>query len=129
MGVSYTLPCVHEVRTVAEARTLTIRGEIDPVVVIALQRRIRDALGSGHRRIVIDLSAVTFLGAQTSPMLGGALRRLASRTAGIALVGSPPPVRRVLELCAIDGIAFYPDVEAAIAALTARAVARGEVFA
>jgi anti-anti-sigma regulatory factor len=127
-SVSYTLPHVREVRTRGEVQTLAVKGEIDPGTVDALQRRTSDALDAGYRRIAIDLSAVTLvLGVQTSLMLGGALRRLTSRTATLAIVAGPPAVRRVLELCAIDGIAFYPDLDAAMSALTPHPAERQEV--
>jgi anti-anti-sigma regulatory factor len=87
--VSYTLPRVHEVRARSEVQAFTVEGEIDSVVVLALQRRISAALDAGYRRIVIDLSPVSAPGGQTSLMLGGALRRLAGRAATLAIAAGP----------------------------------------
>jgi anti-anti-sigma regulatory factor len=125
--VSYTLPRVHEVRARSEVQAFTVEGEIDSVVVLALQRRISAALDAGYRRIVIDLSPVSAPGGQTSLMLGGALRRLAGRAATLAIAAGPPPMRRGLELCAIDRIVFYPDLDVAMPVLTRPPADRREV--
>ena len=52
-------------------------GAIDPWMLIALHRRITDALDAGDDRVVLDLSAVTVLGGVTVGVLCGVLRRLA----------------------------------------------------
>jgi anti-anti-sigma regulatory factor len=127
--MSYTRPHVYEVRPRDGVHTLAVEGEVDPGVVIGLQRQINAALAVGYRRIVIDLGAVTGLGAQTSLMLGGALRRLSSRSATVGIVACPPPAQHVLERFAIDGIAFYPALEVAMTGLLPHPAERPEVFA
>jgi anti-anti-sigma factor len=98
---------------VTEIPSIVLEGEIDPGTVIALQRRIVEALNAGQRRVVVDLSAVTVLGGATSDLLCGALRRLTRRGATLAIAGGPPRVHRVLELCAIDGVELHQSVSAA----------------
>lgn len=105
--MTYTLPLVTEIPTVA------LEGEIDPAAVVALQRRIGVALRARPRRIVVDMSAVSVLGAQTMSLFCAALRGMERRGATIALAGAPTPVRRVIELCAIDGLELHPTVAAA----------------
>jgi anti-anti-sigma factor len=105
--VTFTLPCVTEIPSIV------LEGEIDPGAVIALQRRIIDALDAGQRHVVVDLSAVTVLGGATVDLLCGALRWLTRRGATLAIAGGPPRVRRVLELCAIDGVELRQSVSAA----------------
>jgi len=80
--------------------------------VIALQRRVVEALDAGQRRVVVDLSAVTVLGGATVGLLCGALRWLTRRGATLAIASGPPRVHRVLELCAIDGVELHQNVSA-----------------
>jgi anti-anti-sigma factor len=105
--VTFALPCVTEIPSIV------LEGKIDPGGVIALQRRIVEALEAGQRRVVVDLSAVTVLGGATIDLLCGALRRLTRRGATLAIVGGPPRVHRMLELCAIDGVELHQSVSAA----------------
>jgi hypothetical protein len=44
------------------------------------------------------------------------LRRLTRRRAALAIVGAPPAVAHVLELCAISGVELYPSVGDALSA-------------
>jgi anti-anti-sigma factor len=104
---------------VTEIPSIVLEGEIDPGAVIALQRRIVEAINAGQRRVVVDLSAVTVLGGATIDLLCGALRWLARRGATVAIVGGPPRVHRVLELCAIDGVELHQSVSAARPAASA----------
>jgi anti-anti-sigma factor len=105
--VTFALPCVTEIPSIV------LEGKIDPGAVIALQRRIVEALDAGQRRVVVDLSAVTVLGGGTIDLLCGALRWLTRRGATLAIVGGPPRVHRMLELCAIDGVELHQSVSAA----------------
>ena len=100
---------------------IALEGELDPGMMIALQPKINGALDSGRGRVVIDLGPVTDVGAQTLSLFCGALRRLKGG-AVLAIVGAPPRVRRVLERCAIDGLALYPTINAALAAGDDRAI-------
>jgi ABC-type transporter Mla MlaB component len=72
---------------VTEIPSIVLEGEIDPGAVIALQRRIVEALNAGQRRVVVDLSAVTVLGGAPIDLLCGALRWLTCRGATLAIVG------------------------------------------
>jgi anti-anti-sigma factor len=100
---------------VTEIPSIVLEGEIDPGMVIALQRRIVEAINAGQRRVVVDLSAVTvLLGGATIDLLCGALRWLTRRGATLAIVGSPPRVHRVLDMAAIDGVKLHRSESAAL---------------
>jgi anti-anti-sigma factor len=106
VAVTFGSPCVTEIPSIV------LEGEIDPRMVIALQRRVVEALNAGQRRVVVDLSAVTVLGGATIDLLCGALRRLTRRGATLAFVGGPPRVHCALELCAIDGVELHQSASA-----------------
>jgi len=59
--------------------SLDLEGEIRPRAVIAMQRRIAEALSVDPRRVVVDLSAVTVLGRATIELFCAALRWLTRR--------------------------------------------------
>ena len=106
--MTYALPHVTEVRMVA------LEDEIDREAILKLQRQIGDALDAGRCRIVLSLSAATGLGSESMSQFCRALRRLNGRQARLAIVGAPAHVRRVLELCELDGLELYPTLNAAL---------------
>ena len=94
-------------RRFGRSRTISVEGQIDPGTVLALQRRIVDALGDGHREIVVDLRSATVRGAGTAQMLGGALRRVTHRGAMLAVLAGAA-VASMLELSGVDEVVVYP---------------------
>lgn len=101
-GVAPTLSLV------SDSRVLALAGHVDPAAVCALEQRIAGALGDGQSRLAVDLSAVAVLGASVVGLLCGALRRQTRRGASVAILGAPAHLRRIIELCAIDGVDFDP---------------------
>ena len=71
-------------------------GAVTPGTIIALYRTIDHAVDGGHRVIVIDVSAVTFLGAQTAGMFCGALRLPERRGVTVEVIGGPPRLQQML---------------------------------
>jgi len=96
---------------------IALGGEIDPAMVIALHRRINDALDAGEDRVVLDLSAVTVLGGRTASLFCGVLRRLSRRGATVAIAGAPHAVQRILAQCGIDRLEQYSTGTAALMAV------------
>ena len=97
---------------------VTLEGEIGPGAVIALQRRMVRALDGGHRRIVLDLGAATAPGGQTLSLLCSTLRFVDRCGATLAVAAAPARLRRAIDLCELDGVAFHPTVHAALTAAT-----------
>lgn len=86
------------------AHISVLENQTNPGAAAALQQRITDAFDAGHRRVVIDLRAAILEGTSTVSVFCSALRRLTRPDATIAVVGLPVRVRRVLEVCDIDGV-------------------------
>jgi anti-anti-sigma regulatory factor len=108
--VTYCTPSVREIPVV------TVEGRIDAKAVLALQRRLAIALGSGHAFVVVELSAITIERKHAIDLLCDALRRVDRHEGRLALAGAPPAVRRELERSVIDGVELYPTPGAAMAA-------------
>jgi anti-anti-sigma factor len=95
-------------------------GEIDSSNASQLRLALSDRLPSASSALVLDLSAVTYLDSSGIHLLFDLGRRLAARRQAIRLVVPPgAPVRRVLELCAVDEVAPMDDgLEVALQALS-----------
>ena len=83
-----------------------VTGEIDGSNASELRLALADRLPSSASALVLDLSATSYLdsaGIHTVFELG---RRLAARRQSLRLVvPADSPMRRVLELCAVDAVA------------------------
>ena len=93
----------------------TVSGEIDLASAPALSAQLRHALATHPARLIIDITAVTLLGAPGIHVLEDIEGRCAGRT-GLALVYSGEPVRTVLVLCGITNrIRTFSELSLAIA--------------
>jgi anti-anti-sigma factor len=90
-------------------RVVGLAGDVDPGAVIAMHRDITAALDAGDRRIVVDLTAVTLLGAQTAGLFCGALRRCNRRGATFEILAAPPHLRRALEIREVPHVRPIPE--------------------
>lgn len=84
------------------AVVVAVAGEVDLATVPQVRAAFADALGRlGGRRLVVDLTAVTFLASAGL----GALADLAGRAPEqVVLAVDGDPVRRMLRLGGLDGI-------------------------
>lgn len=86
------------------AALLFMSGEVDLSHVEALWDTAMCALESGPARLLVDVSAVTFL---DSSILGALLRiqrTVQDRGNGFALRHPSPPVQRLLRLTGLDSV-------------------------
>lgn len=83
-----------------------VEGEIDSSNAAELRLALSERLPSASSALVLDLSRVTYLDSSGIHLLFDLGRRLSARRQEIRLVvPADAPMRRVLELCAIDGVA------------------------
>ncbi len=84
----------------------TVDGEIDSSNAAELRLALSERLPSASSALVLDLSAVSYLDSSGIHLLFDLGRRLAARRQSLRLVvPAGAPMRRVLELCAIDTVA------------------------
>ena len=88
-----------------EGATLAIAGDLDVASVTTLRDAVHRALHAGHRHLVVDLSATTFLDCAAIEALLQAVRPL-QHDAGAAIVFAAPSgtVRRLLTILQFDAI-------------------------
>jgi len=112
-----------------EVLLLSAGGEIDFAVGPLLRERLFKRIGAGHRRLVLDLSAVTFIDSMAIGVLVGAVLRLQETGGGSLSVVCASDNERVLRIFDIAGvanlIALHRTREEAFAELTS--TARAEV--
>jgi anti-anti-sigma factor len=84
----------------------SVDGEIDSSNAAELRLALSERLPSASSALVLDLTAVTYLDSSGIHLLFDLGRRLAARRQSLRLVvPEGAPMRRVLELCAIDTVA------------------------
>ena len=95
-------------------------GEIDSSNAADLRLALAERLPSSSSALVLDLSDVSYLDSSGIQLLFDLGRRLAARRQAIRLVvPEAAPMRRVLELCAVDAVApMDPEVESSLRALS-----------
>jgi anti-anti-sigma factor len=84
----------------------TLEGEIDSSNATELRLALSQLLEGASTALILDLSRVSYLDSAGVHLLFELGRRLAARRQAIRLVvPEDAPMRRVLELCAVDGVA------------------------
>jgi anti-sigma B factor antagonist len=97
---------------------IAARGEIDLFTAPELKRVVTEAIESGERRVVIDLSEVSFLDSTALGVLIGAVKRLRSRDGALAIVNTEPSIAKTFEITGLDQIfTILPSRDQALAAL------------
>jgi len=109
-----------DARQTHDDTTLRLReARLDAAIAIAFKEEVRLHLAPDIRRVVLDLSAVTFL---DSSGLGAlvAVMKLVGPRRGFALAGVTEPVAKVLRLTRMDSIfAIFATPDAALARMPA----------
>jgi anti-sigma B factor antagonist len=100
-----------------DARTsvITVEGELDLSSAPRLQWMLEDALDAGRGRLLIDLSATSFMDSTGLGVLIGVNRRLAEQR--LSIICPPGVVRQVFDFSGTDGaFEIFDTLDAAIAA-------------
>ena len=102
---------------------LVVGGEVDFEVSPQLKARLMKTIKAGRRRLVLDLSDVTFIDSTAIGVIAGAVEKLDEAGGGsLAIVCTHDKVMQIFEITGLDSvITVHPSREEALAAL---AVAR-----
>src|SRR5947199_7022122 len=103
-----------------QRQVVAVAGEIDLFTAPELKAAIGEALESGRTRIVVDLTATTFLDSTALGVLIGAVKRLRSRDGVLTIVNTDPNIAKTFEITGLDQIfTIRPTREQAVEALDA----------
>jgi anti-sigma B factor antagonist len=95
-----------------------VAGEVDLLTAPELKTAIADAIDSGTRRILVDLTAGTFIDSTTLGVLMGAAKRLGQDGGSLAIACDNPGLRSIFEITQLDTVLPIVDSrEAAVALL------------
>jgi len=81
-----------------------VRGEIDLFSAPELKQVLAEAIEAGRIRIVVDLTATTFLDSTALGVLIGAVKRLRSRGGAMAIVSVDENIAKTFEITGLDQI-------------------------
>jgi anti-sigma B factor antagonist len=79
-------------------------GELDLYTSERLQEKLADALEQGGRRILVDLTGVSFMDSTALGVLVNAAKALRSSSGRLVLVADDPRVTRVFEITGLGGV-------------------------
>ena len=95
------LPLTATVRREGAVATVAVTGELDLATVPRLSASVAER--GDAKLLVLDLTAVTFIDSTGVRVLLEAERSCADSGSRLVLLAGDGPVRRLLELCGIDG--------------------------
>ena len=96
---------------------VAVTGELDIYAAPRLRSQLIDLIGSGVRRLVVDLDAVTFIDSTGLGVLIGALKRLRAAQGEMRLVATGEAVVRMLRVTGLHRVfASYESVDEAVTA-------------
>ncbi len=107
----------------ADVLVLVVSGELDYDSCPLLRTSIFSHIGAGKRRLVVDLSAVSFIDSMAIGVLVGTVARLRSSGGGALVVVCETQNKRVVRIFDVAGVAsvisVYSSREEALRALVA----------
>ena len=104
----------------AETHGIELGGEIDLYTAPEFKERMVELIEAGKKRIVVDLSAATFIDSTTLGVLVGGVKRLRPTGGTLALVCTDQNITKIFEITGLDRVfpihASRDDALAAVAA-------------
>ena len=81
-----------------------VTGEIDLFTAPEFKQRITSAIESGATRVIVDLTATTFIDSSSLGVLIGAHRRLEAERGGLVIACDAPAVLKTLKITGLDHV-------------------------
>ena len=86
-----------------QTQVLEVEGQVDLYSAPTLKEHTWRVIDSGARRVIVDLSRVSFMDSTGLGVLIGALKRLRTAHGSLALVVTDYDIERLFELTGLDG--------------------------
>jgi anti-sigma B factor antagonist len=102
----------------AETQVIVLGGEVDLYTAPEFKERMVELIEDGKKRIVVDLSAATFIDSTTLGVLVGGVKRLRPSGGSLALVCTDQNITKIFEITGLDRVfAIHASREAALSAI------------
>jgi anti-sigma B factor antagonist len=96
---------------------IRVTGEMDVASAPLLRTHVLDVIRAGHRHVVVDMRAVTFVDSAALSALLAGLRRLRTAGGDLRLVGGGHELERLLRITGVDRmLPLYSSVQEAATA-------------
>lgn len=97
---------------------IVLSGEVDIYTAPQFRECLLELLDSGVKRLVVDLSQITFIDSTALGVLIGGVRRVHSSGGAMTIVVTTRPVERVLSITGLDRVfSMHATRDEALAAL------------
>lgn len=83
---------------------VTVAGEVDLLASPFLRESLTEAVGSGARGVLVNLSDATFIDSTTLGVLMGATRRMRERAGVLVIVCDNSSIRTIFEITRLDRV-------------------------
>jgi len=90
----------------SQTATIVLSGEVDLSCADALRAALEEQFASGRRHVRVDAAAVRFLDATVLEVLFDAHNQFLGEGGTLVVAGTPPCVRRLLQLTGLDQVLF-----------------------
>lgn len=101
-----------------QVRALRVSGEVDFDVAPQFKREIVSHIDNGDRRLIVDLSAVSFIDSTAIGVLVGAIKRMRAVAGSLVVVCDNDEVRGIFEAVGLENvITLHASDSDAVAAL------------
>ena len=100
---------------------IDLKGEVDLYTAPEFKERMVALIEDGKKRIVVDLSAATFIDSTTLGVLVGGVKRLRPTGGTLALVCTDQNITKIFEITGLDRVfPIHPSRDEALAAVAAQ---------
>ena len=87
-----------------QTQVVSVRGEIDLFTAPEFKQRIAEAIERGRRRVVVDLSAATFIDSSSLGILISSHKRLRLENGRLVVACDVPAILNVFKITGLDGV-------------------------
>jgi anti-sigma B factor antagonist len=105
-----------EDRRAGDVHVVAVTGEIDLFTAPEFKQRVTAPIAAGLDRVVVDLTATTFIDSSSLGVLIGAHRRLKARGGRLIVACDTDTIVKTFRITGLDGVfTVVPSVEEALA--------------
>jgi anti-sigma B factor antagonist len=95
---------IEDRRVGADTQVVSVTGEIDLFTAPDFKQHISKPIEAGTSRVIVDLSATTFIDSSSLGVLIGAHRQLKLRGGSLTIVSSNDSIAKTFRITGLDGV-------------------------